>query len=79
MPLYHFNLEDGSGLIPDEEGRELSDLEAARAEGIRGARSIIADEVLEGRVDLRARIDITDGKGNVLIAIPFADTVEISV
>jgi len=79
MPLYHFNLLDDSGPLPDEEGRELPSLEAARSEGIRGARSIIADEVLEGRVDLRARIDITDGAGNILVAIPFADTIEISV
>jgi Domain of unknown function (DUF6894) len=78
MPLYHFNLLNGSGLIPDEEGRELPDLETARAEGIRGARSIIAEEVLDGHVDLSSRLEITDEAGNILIAISFADTVEVS-
>jgi hypothetical protein len=78
MPLYHFNLEDGTGLLPDEEGRELPDLEAARAESIKGARSIIAADVLEGRVDLRARIEIADEAGTTLLAVPFAEVIEIT-
>jgi hypothetical protein len=37
MPLRHFNLHDRTGLVPDDEGRELPDIEEARAEALKGA------------------------------------------
>lgn len=77
MPRYHFNVHNGVGVVADEEGRELPDVDAARAEAVRGIRSLIAEEVMGGRVDLRGRLDLTDGDGKVLAAIGFADTVEI--
>lgn len=74
---YYFNVENAIGLIPDEEGRELPDLEAARAEAIKGARSILADDVLKGNLDLRARIDITDGDGKILLSLGFSEAIEL--
>ena len=74
---FYFNLRNGNGLLEDEEGRELAGLEAARAEWVRSARAIIADEAQQGRLDLRGRIEIVDGKGRPLLVIPFADTVTI--
>ena len=76
MPLYFFNLYNGTGFVPDEEGRELPDPDAARAEAIHGARSLIADEVLKGRLDLNGRLDVLDGSGSLLFTIFFSDAVE---
>jgi hypothetical protein len=78
MPHYYFNLRNGLGLLEDKEGRELADLEAARAEGLKGARSLIAEEVTEGRLDLSGRIEIVDGDGRLLLAIPFGEAVAIT-
>ena len=77
MPVYFFNLRNGSGLLEDFEGQELADLEAARAEGTKAARALIADEVMHGRLDLRAAIEIMDDGGRLLLAIPFEEAIAI--
>ena len=79
MPHYHFNLHNSLGLILDEEGRELPDLEAARDEAIKGVRSILAGEVLEGQVDLRGRLEITDEGRKTVLVLAFAEAVEVSL
>lgn len=75
MPRYHFNLHNSIGFVADEEGRDLPDLETAHEEALKGARSIIAEEVLGGRLDLRGRVDVTDGAGKPLFSLDFADAV----
>lgn len=75
MPLYRFNLYNSVGFVPDEEGRELADLAAAKAEGLKGARAIIADEVIQGRFDLNGRIEVVDADGRLLLTIGFAEAV----
>ena len=77
MPHYHFNIDNSIGFLADEEGRELSGLDEARAEALKGARSIIAEEVLQGRVDLRGRLEVVDRSGKVLMTIAFSEAVEI--
>ena len=76
MPRYHFNLHNGLGPLADEEGRELSDLGAARAEGLKCARAMIAEDILGGRLDLTGRIEVTDDAGSLLLTITFAEAVE---
>ena len=73
MPKFHFNIHDDDGLIPDEEGLELPDLEAARFEATESAREMIADAVrmhkeLDGR-----RIEIADGSGTVIESFKVRD------
>ena len=63
MPRYHFNIDNSIGYLADEEGRELAGPEEARSEALKGARSIIAEEVLQGRVDLRGRLEVVDRAG----------------
>lgn len=41
----------------------------------RGARSMIAADVLEGILDLSSRMDVTDEQGATLFTIPFASAV----
>lgn len=73
MPRFFFDVHNRIGLIADEEGRELADVEVARAEALKGARSIIADEVLQGQLDLDGRIDVADADGSLLFSISFAE------
>ena len=75
---FHFHIENGSGVTPDEEGRDLRDLAAARVEAIKGIRSLLGAEVHEGRLDLRGSIHITAHDGSHLLTVTFAEAVEIS-
>ncbi len=78
MPRYRFNVDNSIGFVADEEGRELPDLAAARAEALKGVRSILAEDVLNGRLDLKGRLEVTDEAGEILATIGFADAVDIS-
>ena len=60
MPLYYFNLYNRIGFVPDEEGRELPDTGAARTVALNGIRSVLAEDVLAGRLDLAGRLEIVD-------------------
>ncbi|HYD14124.1 MAG TPA: hypothetical protein VEC11_14855 [Allosphingosinicella sp.] len=77
MPLYYFNIYNGNGLTEDEEGRELPDLEPARLEALQGIRSILAEDVLQGRLDLRGRIDVLDEHEETLFSVAFREALEI--
>lgn len=73
MPRYRFNVHDGLGLVEDEEGCELPDVDAARREAVKGARSLIAEDVLHGRLDLAGRVDVLDVDGRQLFSVSFAE------
>jgi hypothetical protein len=77
VPRFHLNLFNGEGASPDEEGQDFADLPAARAEAIRGIRSLLASELGEGRVDLGGRIEIADVDGHILQTVAFAEAIEI--
>ncbi len=77
MPRFHFHVHDHSGVTQDVQGRELPDLAAARAEAIKGVRSIHSYEVLHGQIDLTRRIDVADPEGRVLFSIPSVDAVRL--
>lgn len=77
MPRYRFNVDNGTGFVADEEGRELADLDAARAEGLKGVRSILAEDVLAGRLDLEGRLDVVGEAGEILLTIRFAEAVKV--
>ena len=75
MPHYYFNVRNGIGYVQDDEGKEMPDLDAARAEAIKGARSIIASEVLEGRLDLEGAIEVADSGGQRVLRITYREAV----
>ncbi len=77
MPHYFFDLLNGLGLVPDEEGAELPNLHAARQRAISEARPIMANEVLEGRLDLSGRIIVRSETGEVLFEVPFSEALVI--
>ena len=77
MPHYFFSFRDG-GELRDDMGMDLPDDEAARDEAVRGARSILADTVKDGRLPLSATVGVEDEEGNRLFDVVFKETVEIS-
>jgi hypothetical protein len=46
MPRYYFHVASGKEAIRDEEGSDLLDLEAARAETVKDARALMSDAIL---------------------------------
>lgn len=77
MPRYFMHVYNAVGFVEDEEGVELGGLELARARVTEGARSIIAEEVMQGRADLRGRIEVCGEAGELLLVLPFTELVEV--
>lgn len=77
MPHYHFHIHNSVGFIEDEEGRDLPDLETVRSEGLKGVRSILSEEVLEGKLDLRGRLDVVSENGEPVLTIRFTEAIEM--
>ena len=64
--------------VPDEEGKELPDLNAARNWASRQARLLLGEIAKEeGRVVLHHRIDIENEHGEVLETVRFGDVVKV--
>jgi uncharacterized protein DUF6894 len=79
MPRYFFSLRHRpgpAGLAVDEEGDELPDLNAAREHALFAARDTIArtqtDIVRDWMV---CSFEITDEAGQLVLTVPFSDTV----
>lgn len=73
---YFFHVHNGVGIAEDGQGQELPDLARARQEAIKGIRSIMSDEVLKGRIDLRGWIEIVDATAAVVLTVPFEEAFE---
>jgi hypothetical protein len=69
MPRFYFNLRDGRDLDEDEDGVELPDVEAARAEAFATVEEL-RDEL--GADGARMELEITDEAGRRLVTVPFA-------
>jgi hypothetical protein len=79
MPLFYFHVCDGAGFVEDEEGRDLPDAGAARAEAVRGARGLMADDLQRGTLALSSFVEVEDEEHRLLFTISFKDMVEIDL
>lgn len=74
MARYFFHVKDMDGIISrDQEGQELPDLDAARAEAVSSNREMLGERILHGGVIGPRQIEIADETGNVLAAITVTD------
>jgi hypothetical protein len=73
MPKFYFHIRDDAGLIPDEEGMELPDIDAARKEAETGAREILADALRAHKEVDGKRIEIANQSGEVLDSFKVRD------
>lgn len=78
MPHYYFHICNGDGFTEDEEGRELADESAARAEAVKGARSIMADELQLGTMNLASFIEVENGAHEHLFTVSFTEVVDFT-
>jgi len=77
VPKFYFHLHDDVD-VPDDEGVDLSDLEAAQTYAVHCARVTFGESAKdEGRVVLHHRIDIEDEQRTVLATIYFRDAVSV--
>jgi hypothetical protein len=67
MPRFYFNIRDGYDVDEDEEGIELPDLEAARAEALATVEELREELADAGNIEL----EIVDETGRRLLTVPF--------
>jgi hypothetical protein len=78
MPRFYLHVCNGNGFVQDEEGQELADLEAARIEAIRSARSIMASDVQRGILDLSSFIEIENADRQLVQTLSFEEAVDLA-
>lgn len=69
MPRFFFNIDDGTGTLPDTIGTELADFAAARSEAIRAAGEMLAD--IDGALKGRWEMTVVDETGKVVLRLQF--------
>lgn len=70
MPRFHFDVYDGISL-PDPQGRELEDWQAARMEAIRYAGEILKDDARRVMLGQGWHMNVTDEAGLILFRLDF--------
>jgi hypothetical protein len=75
MSRYYFHIVTSSGKISDEEGTELPNLDAARAEAIEDARALMSDAMLAGEDVSGRAMEIGDENGKALMTVQFMEAI----
>lgn len=77
VPLFYFHLRNDLD-VPDDEGKELPDVAAARAYAEEFVRFELSEAVKrDGRITLDHRIDIEDEQHRAVDAVWFRDVVRL--
>lgn len=76
MPRYFLHLKDGE-TVRDEDGMILDGVEQARDEAVRSARDMMSDQVRQGRLSLRDRIEVEDEAGDIVLTVTFRESLEL--
>jgi hypothetical protein len=75
MPRFYLHLRNDLD-VPDDEGIDAPDLNAAREQAIASARFSLAQTAMdEGKINFTHRIDIEDEQGRILDTVWFRDVV----
>lgn len=77
MTRYFLHLHYCGKLIPDVEGREFPNLEAAVKRAQMEARDLLAGEVREGKLCLGCQIEVVEESTGRAIIVPFSSTVHL--
>ncbi len=76
MPLYFFHIRN-SEHVDDEQGRELSDLAAAREIALEGVRELVCADIKKGWLNLDHYVEVADEAGAVLLRLTFREAFQI--
>ena len=66
MAMYFFDFRSGDIVSIDDEGLELTDVDAAHTEAVQALAAAIQDIITQGRGDQQIAIDVRDNVGAVL-------------
>ncbi len=76
MPLYYFHVRSECHNLPDPEGSECRDNEAALHEARVSARELSADRLRRGMTTQDVQFEVRDASGAVVGTVPFPRTAE---
>jgi predicted metal-dependent hydrolase len=68
MPRFHFNVIYTDHEVPDPEGEEFLDVDAARREALASARETLANAIRNGE-DAPQRVQVTDDDGQEVATV----------
>lgn len=77
MPHYYFDLHNGHGAVPDDEGSDLADQAAARTMALDSIRSMVAEDVGKGIIDLTGRIEVKDHNHSLLLCVTYLEAFHV--
>lgn len=77
MPHFYFDLYNGHGAVPDEEGSDLADQAAARAMALDSIRSMVSEDVGKGIIDLTGRIEVKDQNHALLLCVNYIEAFQV--
>ncbi len=77
MTRYRLHIHCDDCIAEDREGLDRPSIENAKEEAVKGIRSILCEELMEGKLDLRGHIDVADETGAVVETVHFEDAVQI--
>lgn len=76
VPLFFFHIRTSDGVIEDEDGVELPNIEVAREEALESAREIMAEKLRDDEtIDHLEAYEIADETGETLVKVLFADAI----
>lgn len=76
MPRFFFTVISGKNVLDDQEGSVLPSLDQAIEEGLKDARALMSDAILQGRDISEGCIIIRNAQQEVLTVVRFADALD---
>ena len=73
MPRFFFHIRQRDGVLPDERGSELPDLEAARREAAISLRHLVAVGLRSDSTNAVEQVEVTDSAGKTLVILRLGD------
>lgn len=77
MARYFMNLRDGTEELLDPEGLEFETLDALRKAVLITVRDLMSEDLRQGMIDFRFRIDAEDEQGVIVYSLPFKHAINI--
>jgi hypothetical protein len=77
MARFFLHIHNSHGAAEDDEGMEATSLSEARERAVTGIRSLLSAEAINGEMNFKGRIDISNEKGELLLSVPFADAIAL--
>ncbi|MBM6593237.1 DUF6894 family protein [Microvirga pudoricolor] len=74
---YFFNIQLESDYLPDRDGQDFPDADAAWEAARAAARDLMASAIVQPSSWRDCRFEVTDGRGEIVLEYPFLEAVEV--